>query len=1219
VLNRLYIVVGLLAILVIGGAFVVPLFVDWSDYRGRMEALATEAMGTKVSINGEIDFNLLPQPRLSFDTVVVGTDAEPLIEVASAEAEFSLMDFLRDRYSVTRLVLNEPHLHLQIDENGRFSTPLNLPETVTTSNISIADAEINNGIVQLTDARSGETWQATDFAGTLQIAGLQGPFSLQGDGRFDGETYGLRFSTSAMNAADEMQVNTFIKPQGGQFSAVLEGLFQTGTQPDFSGTFVFRQAPSSSSSADEVRGDLVLTSEVEVNPEQILFTNYVVEPDENRPATRLTGTAVLLLGAAPQFDAVISGGVVALTPRDALEEEEVSSFELVRLLNELPAPIMPPIAGRIGVDVSEFNMRAFSLRELRVDARTDGQSWTIDNLTARMPGDTTLSVAGKLAPGADKPVFDGNLSLASGRLDALALLWRRPGEGNALFNMPGSLAGKVRFADDTLSFGKGVFLLDGVRNEVALDLKLGAEPRLESAIKLGAISARQSKALLELLPGLGANSSFDVTFASGAFDLTADTATLFDLPASGITIAGGWNRNSIVFDRLGIAEIGGARVDIAGAMDKTHTVPILSGQGQLSLSGGAKKGALATLLEVANVSEPIRDWLYSSLPAELGVELSLPDAANVQLLTLHGRAGVAEVEASLTMAEGPFYLSSAPLRAELSLISGQPEALSKQLGLGDIALVPDDGPMQLAAVIDGTPTNSLGVDLSIEGSGDVTRFAGNVIVSDPSELRGKGKLEFEVSDVSPFLELVGAEGIGYVPASGAADFGFVGTRNLSLSAIDAEIQGAFLSGELNRSVQAGEVLVTGALRSSAIELGGLATLVGGPSAMLSGPGLWPDGPFTLSDGARGSRGRVRIDTPFVRSNGVDIASDAGFDLTWDESNLKVRGFEALLGGGRLGLDFGICCTGSQPERQVTGRLTLSGVNVDALLPDVPADVVDGVLDGGAVFSGTGASFAAILDSLAGEGSFSISDLTVQQFAPSAFGTVAGVENVLELEADVLTNILEEALLEGVFSASQTGGVFTLAGGTIRVSNLAAEGDGGRLFGGMQLSLSDLGIDGRWTLTPKGVVDPSGLINERNARATAVISGTLVAPEHELDLTQMIDGIKVRAYELEVDRLEKLRAEDEARARAAAEERARLMEEHARKLAQEELAKAAAEDLTNEEAERLQALENPLPLEEEAPIDLIQNPFAPAAPEFTDGTTVFQPSDVTGDALTDAFN
>ncbi len=75
----------------------------------------------------------------------------------------------------------------------------------------------------------------------------------------------------------------------------------------------------------------------------------------------------------------------------------------------------------------------------------------------------------------------------------------------------------------------------------------------------------------------------------------------------------------------------------------------------------------------------------------------------------------------------------------------------------------------------------------------------------------------------------------------------------------------------------------------------------------------------------------------------------------------------------------------------------------------------------------------------------------------------------------------------------------------------------------------------------------------------------MAPEYRIDIQQMVDSIQVKAFELEVERLEKLRAEQEARALAQAEEQQRRMAAQAAQLAREEAAKLAAE----EEARRKQ--------------------------------------------------
>ena len=109
-LNRLYIVIGVVVILALAAAFVVPHLVPWGNYRARMEALAGQALGTPVKIKGDIAFSLLPAPHLTLGDVEIGPPQQPVLSVGAASADFSLIDFLRDRYSMTSLVLDHPEL-----------------------------------------------------------------------------------------------------------------------------------------------------------------------------------------------------------------------------------------------------------------------------------------------------------------------------------------------------------------------------------------------------------------------------------------------------------------------------------------------------------------------------------------------------------------------------------------------------------------------------------------------------------------------------------------------------------------------------------------------------------------------------------------------------------------------------------------------------------------------------------------------------------------------------------------------------------------------------------------------------------------------------------------------------------------------------------------------------------------------------------------------------
>ena len=87
-LNRLFIAIGVLVILAIGAAFVVPRFIQWGDYRDRLQTMAAEAFGTEVAIEGDIHLTLLPAPKLEFTRVRVGPASTPVLQVEQVDAEF---------------------------------------------------------------------------------------------------------------------------------------------------------------------------------------------------------------------------------------------------------------------------------------------------------------------------------------------------------------------------------------------------------------------------------------------------------------------------------------------------------------------------------------------------------------------------------------------------------------------------------------------------------------------------------------------------------------------------------------------------------------------------------------------------------------------------------------------------------------------------------------------------------------------------------------------------------------------------------------------------------------------------------------------------------------------------------------------------------------------------------------------------------------------------
>jgi hypothetical protein len=233
------------------------------------------------------------------------------------------------------------------------------------------------------------------------------------------------------------------------------------------------------------------------------------------------------------------------------------------------------------------------------------------------------------------------------------------------------------------------------------------------------------------------------------------------------------------------------------------------------------------------------------------------------------------------------------------------------------------------------------------------------------------------------------------------------------------------------------------------------------------------------------------------------------------------------------------------------------------------------------FEGNGPSLAEIMAAASGEGNFTLTGLSAAQLSPSVFPTVAGLDDVLNTEPDAMGAIMGLALGQGPFTAPTATGAFTLAGGVVRLANLIVEGEGAGLAGSLNLALASLGLNGSFVMTPRDFEDANGLVGPDTSRIITRLAGTLLAPEVTLDLDEMIAAVLVRANELEVDRLEILRAEDEARQRAAAAERNRLIEEQRRRAAEEaEAARLAAEEEARRQQEErlLQEEQTNLPAE-----------------------------------------
>ncbi|WIJ26534.1 AsmA family protein [Devosia sp. RR2S18] len=1185
VLNRIYIIVGLLAIVVLAGAFLAPRFIQWGDYRTRMEELATGVLGTPVTIRGEIEFSLLPQPQLRFTNVLVGSPEEPAAIVDAVEAEFALMDFLRDNYTVTDLVLTAPVVDFSIDESGLFSSGVSIESSG--NGIGLGQASITRGVVRVYDRRTGETFSADNVDGELALGGFSGPLQFQGAADYRGTRYGVRFNSAQADAAGLARVSAFVSPQDQSSSVSIDGAFTTGIAPKFDGTLVYRQSPPAAEAADEIRGDLVLESTLSASTDRVVLSGYTLQPDENRASARLTGAASIQLGARRSFDAVISGGVFSLPPRDANEDASTLPYELVRLLEELPAPLIPELPGQVGIDLAEVGLRGFAIRNLRLDASTDGEVWAIERATAQLPGETVVQVSGDLGRDNERPNFSGSFSLATERLDALAQLWRKPSEDNPLFNQPGRLEGRLRLGSDALGVSDAMLTLGENMHGVELRVGFGEEQRLDVVGQFEELSPLDSAILAALLPEPLIEPRFAASFPSGSVSLAAEGAHVLGLSGTGLLAEASWTDGGLAVSRLTAAEWGGLGLDGNLALAGTLAEPQISGELALAVPQ-VDAPALLALYDVLGTPVSWREALARSAPADLVVGISPTNPEGGQILTIDGVAGVAELDLRAELGGGATALTSGPLRLTASLEAEDADQLALQLGL-DEPLFSGDGSMLVFVGLEGSPANSLEGTITASMGAESVSFSGDLLAGIDGQIQGVGQLDVTVEDASGLAAAAGASGISLPQLQASAGLRFEGDRLARLSGIAGTSDGTAVAGDLDMTRTGPMAVVEGGLTLETVSVEGLAAALFGEAALVPGAAVWPEGPIDMGGQQRSSRGDVAISAPSVAAAGEERMTDASFEFAWDETRTRLSQFAADTGEGAASFDLTVCCAGPLLDKTVSGRLTLAGAALAEVLPSSVSDGISGVLEGGVQFEATGSSIAELMGAMSGEGNLTVANLGVDQLAPEVFPTIARLEDVLTMDGAALEAVMGMALERGAFTAPAVTGAFTIAGGVVRLTNFIMEGEAARLAGTLNLALPTLALDGSFALTPLGIDDANGLVTADTARIIANVGGTLLQPGTSIDLEEMVAAVQVRANELEVERLEVLRQEDAERQRAAAEERNRLIEAQ-RQRAAEEAARLAAEEearLAAEEEARAEAEDIPAPMKE--PLEQIPEP------------------------------
>lgn len=114
-----------LAVVVIGALLIIPSLIDVNKFKPELERYVSETTGRPMSVDGDARLSLFPWAGVSFTNLKLGNTPafteKDFLTVKSFDVRVKLLPLLFKQVEVDRLVVQEPHVFLVTNTNGRVS------------------------------------------------------------------------------------------------------------------------------------------------------------------------------------------------------------------------------------------------------------------------------------------------------------------------------------------------------------------------------------------------------------------------------------------------------------------------------------------------------------------------------------------------------------------------------------------------------------------------------------------------------------------------------------------------------------------------------------------------------------------------------------------------------------------------------------------------------------------------------------------------------------------------------------------------------------------------------------------------------------------------------------------------------------------------------------------------------------------------------------------
>ena len=1095
------------------------------------------ALGQPVHVLGSADMQILPMPRLHFESVHVGPDEQnPILTVDKFDIGVELFPLVQGKIDVVDMTLKNPSLKLEVDEKGRFGWRQDGGKLwdLDMEKIRLNDVRIEHGRIDFLDKRTGRSKQLTDLNGGVEARTLVGPYKIDAAFQMDGNPYSLMLSTGTASA-DGMRVKSLLTPANFPVSLAMDGNVAEG------GDELFHYIGTTNISND-VEGANVADTPWSLSGQSDLTVSSLVMPKfefSHGPvehAYRLNGAGTIDFGKTPRFDVVVSsrqldfdralgnGPNAPINLQDGLE----------KLADALAVMPLPSIPGHIGFDVPGVILAGGVIRNLQLDADLVGSDWKVQELTADLPGQTIVSLSGlfsrKLDGDSERHGFEGQARIRSDQPAAFSKWWLNDAPTNGQLR-PFDLSGQLFVRSDHIQVSDLDLSMEGDRATGYIDWYAGKQDGKDSEGDALSINLDAERIDLDAVMGIGSLLLSNSTGKAAplrdiALDIKTDRLTTGAFEGYDLSTKMRLAKGGIEIDHLSVDDFAGATISAQGLLQDISGVPNGQIEGKISADDLEGLSALVgRLLPGSSVSKWFASKQAMLSPTDLSFSIKGGDADHGLTSSMRGMlgGGNATLNASLDGTLETWKDGNLDLTFDLDNPNGQ-KLLALMGAEGGFVDLPE---LSLSTSLKGTLSKGADIDVEVKAADGSVAYQGKIKSSGDDDITTDGKISLKASDLAPYLMSAGISLSNpgeTLPVAVMADL-VVDKDLVAIKALEGQWNDQPVTADLSFDRRSNNRLLKGTVDFGDMDGIWLGETILGPGRLTSVDRNWPDLAF-VAPTDEGSKSPLKVDLS-VKARSLELAApyifqQPNFSLIWQNDKLSIQKFKALLHGGQV--EGGLDLDNVDGEAVLKSHLRVGGAALEPFIWERDGrSVAKGLVDVNLDVESQGRSLAGVMSGLSGTGTFALHDATLNYINPSAFAQVVrAVDAGMELKDDDIKKAFVSHMDAGSTEVSLMEGTFVIAGGALRANNIETDAEILKSRGNLVLDLSNQTIDGDWSIKVEPAKEDA--VTGAQPEVGLAFSGPLDAPERVVDVAPFTGYLTIRAFEREVDRVERLQAD-----------------------------------------------------------------------------------------------